>query len=537
VVTSRWTPRQGITLAIATVGFGLNVKAWQLLAQHLYERLGVELGTFALLLAVPVVVSALLRLPLGVLTDRYGARVVFPVVSLVAAASSFGLAISTSVPVAVVAGSLAGVAGTAFVVGASLVSRAFPYGRRGVALGVFGLGTALAVVVTVAIRWLDPDGRAGSAVLGGLLVCFAGLAALVLRDDVTSRPEVSSVRRCAEMVRQASRTSLTLLYALALGGVTAVGVYLPVFLVSAYHLEVARVWVVAGVLVVVAAVFRLAGGWWTDRRPTARLLAICYAVAAGLCLLLALEPRPWWLAVPMLTGIAICDGLASGALLALIGKAARLDSVGAVIGVTGAVGALGGLVPPMVLAAVDRLTRTYSTGWTLLAVALVAAALYVRKNGLRIGMGLAVQFEPEPGPTAMTVAVVGESDTDGGPAAVVTCLAELAASDELVVVYGSDESVRPLARARAFAAGLRERLPRYNVVAVPVALHGGVWERDAAALSELVEVGTVPIAVTPTADLHGVAAELSTYLHADRVLRASFTPATGADLRQVWTRN
>ena len=84
----------------------------------------------------------MVRLPVGVLTDRYGARVMFPAVSLAAAASVFGLALADSLPAVVVAGSAAGVAGAAFVVGASLLSRTFPYGRRGLALGVFGLGAA-----------------------------------------------------------------------------------------------------------------------------------------------------------------------------------------------------------------------------------------------------------------------------------------------------------------------------------------------------------------------------------------------------------
>jgi hypothetical protein len=56
------------------------------------------------------------------------------------------------------------------------------------------------------------------------------------------------------------------------------------------------------------------------------------------------------------------------------------------------------------MAGVHRLSHSYTTAWALLATALLAAAFYVRAHGVRIGLGLAVQFEPEPGPTAMTVA-------------------------------------------------------------------------------------------------------------------------------------
>jgi NNP family nitrate/nitrite transporter-like MFS transporter len=525
-----------VTLAVATVGLGLNLRAWILLGPHLHERFDVGMGEHVLLMGIPLLVAALVRLPVGVLTDRYGARVMFPAVSLAAAASVFGMGLANSLPAVVVAGGAAGVAGASFVVGGALVSRTFPYGRRGLALGVFSLGTAVAVVISAGSRCFDPDGRPAALVLGGLLVGFAGLAALVLRDHIAVHRAGSPIRRCIEMVRLASGTSLSLLYALALGGLVAIAAYLPVYLATALHFGWFHAVAVTGTVVGLAAAARLAGGWWTDRRPTAWLLVICYTFAAGLCLVVAVAPRLWWLTAPVIAGIAVCDGMASGALLALIGKAARADSVGAVMGVTGVAAALGGLLPPLLLAGVDRLSHSYFTAWALLAAALLAVAFYVRGHGLRIGLGLAVQFEPGPSPTAMTVAVVGDSDTQWGAAAVVARLAELATSDELVVVYGSDERARLRLSAQALVAGLRDRLPRHSVVAVRVALHSGALSRAAALLGEFVEAGTVSVAVTPVADLRGVAAELSSYLQADRVLRVSYTPAAGVDLHQIWNR-
>lgn len=435
--------RTAVTLAVATVGLGLNLRAWILLGPQLHDRFNVAPGDYFLLVGFALLVAAIVRLPVGVLTDRYGARVMFPAVSLAAAASVFGMALADSLPALVVAGGAAGVAGAAFVVGATVVSKTFPYGRRGLALGVFSLSTVVAVAISAVSRAFDPGGRRAAVVLGGLLVGFAWLAARVFRDHVAVPRVGSSIRRCVEMVRLAFGTSLSLLYALALGGVVAITVYLPVYLATVFGLEWFHALMVTGVVVGLAAVARLAGGWWIDRHPTAWVLMVCYAVAAGLCLVAALEPQEWWLMAPVIGAIAVCDGVASGALLALIGKAARADSVGAVMGVTGAAAALGALVPPLLLAGADRLGHSYSTAWILLAAVLLAVALYVRANGLRIGLGLAVHFEPEPSPTATTVVVIGESDTRLGAAAVVARLAELAASDELIVVYGSDEPERP----------------------------------------------------------------------------------------------
>src|SRR4051794_9304556 len=128
----RRRPHAVATLAMAIVGLGLNLRIWIMLGPRLHTQFDLGVGRHALLTGVPLLVAALLRIPVGVLTDRYGARLMFPAVSLVAAASAFGLAVADSLPLMIVAGAFAGVAGTAFVIGAAVVSEAFAYGRRGV---------------------------------------------------------------------------------------------------------------------------------------------------------------------------------------------------------------------------------------------------------------------------------------------------------------------------------------------------------------------------------------------------------------------
>jgi len=140
----------------------------------------------------------------------------------------------------------------------------------------------------------------------------------------------------------------------------------------------------------------------------------------------------------------------------------------------------------------------------------------------------------------VTVAVVGEPDTRWGAAAVVARLAELATRDGLVVIYGSDEmAARPRRDANVLVTGLRERLPHRRIIAIRVAPHAGSVEdlgTDAARLGEFVATGTVAIALTPMQELGGVAAHLSTYLRADRVLQVSYALSTGAGLHKVWDR-
>jgi NNP family nitrate/nitrite transporter-like MFS transporter len=531
-----WAPLPLITLAVAAVGLALNLRASLLLGPYLKERFELGPAAFIAILAIPLVVAALVRLPAGVLTDRHGARVMFPAVSLCTATATFGLAFADSLPGVVVAGCAAGVGGAGFVVGASLVSRTFSYKRRGVALGVFGFGTAGAVLVAAVARWQDPHGQRAAEVLGALLVGYAALSWLLIRDKVTVHRAGSTIRICSEMVRLASTTSLTLLYGLALGGTVAIAVYLPSYLARVYHLGWSFAVMATGAVLVSAATGRLFGGWWTDRRGSVRLLMICYAASAGLCLTLALQPPLWPIAVATIGAIAVLDGVAAGALLALICKAARSDSVGAVTGVAGAAAAVGGLLIPLVMAGLDHLSHSYRASWTLLAMVLLGAAVYVRANGLRIGMGLAVRADPEPSPAALSVVLLGEFDTDLGAAAIVARLAELATRDELVVAYQVDDSGRGRLTPRALLAGMRDRIPRHTVVAITIDPGTRPIRLDAAIIAELLEVGTIVVAVTSSADPRDVTAELAQCLRADRVLGLSHALADGPRQAAIWTR-
>ena len=144
-------------LALATVGFGLNFWAWALLSP-LGPRFAdtLHLGSFAqaLVVAVPVVVGSLGRIPVGALTDRYGGRIMFPVVTVVTIAPVLylGLAGQSSLAGLLVGGFFLGIGGTTFAVGVPFVNAWYPPQRRGLALGIFGVGmggTAISALTTV----------------------------------------------------------------------------------------------------------------------------------------------------------------------------------------------------------------------------------------------------------------------------------------------------------------------------------------------------------------------------------------------------
>src|SRR5664279_4009661 len=146
-----------LMLALATLGFAVNFWAWALLSPlgpRMKQALHLTAFQQALLVAVPVVVGSLGRIPVGALTDRFGGRVMFPVVSCltIIPVLFIGFAGHSSLSALLVGGFFLGVAGTTFAVGVPFVSAWFPPERRGFAIGIFGAGmggTAVSALTTV----------------------------------------------------------------------------------------------------------------------------------------------------------------------------------------------------------------------------------------------------------------------------------------------------------------------------------------------------------------------------------------------------
>lgn len=370
-------------LAIATAGFALNFWAWALLSPlgPLFKD-DLRLTAFqqALIVAVPVVVGALGRIPVGALTDRYGGRVMFPAVSAatVVPVLFLGLAGHDSLAALLIGGFFLGIGGTAFAVGVPLVNAWFPAERRGFALGLFGAGmggTAIGALTTVPL--VDAGGVATPFVITAVaLAGFAVLSAVLLRDAPGRVPPTAPMlHRMAAILRLPITWQASGLYALAFGGYVAFSVYLPTYLKTSYDLSQADAANRMAGFVLVAVAARPIGGWLSDRLHPVRVLTGALVVvglgAAGQ----AFEPGLMPLGTVAFLSMAAALGAASGATFALVALRTPAHRVGAVTGVVGAAGGLGGFVPPLLMGVWYSWLSSYAIGLLMLAAtALVAAA-------------------------------------------------------------------------------------------------------------------------------------------------------------------
>ncbi|MFF9628343.1 MULTISPECIES: MFS transporter [Streptomyces] len=371
-------------LALATVGFAVNFWAWALLsplAPRFKDDLGLSSFEQSLLVAVPVVVGSLGRIPVGALTDRYGGRLMFPLVSgaTVVPVLYLGLAGHASFAALLVGGFFLGIGGTAFAVGVPFVNAWFPPERRGLAIGVFGAGmggTAISALTTV--RLVDATTMpAPFLITAGVLVAYAVVAALLLRDAPgRTVPAEPLVRRLAATVRLPVTWQASALYAVAFGGYVAFSVYLPTYLRTGYGLTQADAANRMAGFVLLAVAMRPVGGWLSDRLGPVRVLAGSLAVVVAGAVVQAFTPPLAPLGTVAFLSMAAALGAGSGATFALVALLTPAGRVGSVTGVVGAAGGLGGFLPPLVMGTLYGRYETYAAGLALLAVVAAAALVY-----------------------------------------------------------------------------------------------------------------------------------------------------------------
>ncbi|WP_291410837.1 MFS transporter [Actinophytocola sp.] len=373
-----------LMLSLATVGFAVNFWAWALLSPLgplFKDDLGLSAFQQALLVAVPVVVGSVGRIPVGALTDRFGGRVMFSVVSAVTIVPVLflGLLGHSSLAALLVGGFFLGVGGTAFAVGVPFVTAWFPPERRGLAIGIFGAGmggTAISALTTV--KLVDGWGVATPFVVTAVvLAAYAVVAALWLRDAPGRVVPTESVgKRLADTARLPITWQASALYAVAFGGFVAFSVYLPAYLKTAYGLTQADAANRMAGFVVLAVVMRPVGGWLSDRFGPVRVLVASLAVVTVDAAVQSFTPDLMPLGTIAFLTMAAALGAGSGAVFALVAKLTPSNKVGSVTGVVGAAGGLGGFVPPLVMGALYGAFASYALGLAALAVVALAALVF-----------------------------------------------------------------------------------------------------------------------------------------------------------------
>jgi NNP family nitrate/nitrite transporter-like MFS transporter len=370
-------------LALATWAFAISFWAWNMvapLAVRYATEMSLSSGEKSMLIATPVLVGSVGRIVSGALTDRYGGRLMFTVLMVVSAPFVVLVAVAgnaESYPMLLLFAFFLGIAGTTFAVGIPFANAWFEASRRGFATGVFGAGmggTALSAFFTP--RFVDWFGYTQTHVIvAAALLLTAALAWVAMRDAPDWKPNVAPV---VPKLRAAARLPVTwqmsFLYAVAFGGFVAFSTYLPTYLKDVYDFGLTDAGTRTAGFAIAAVVMRPVGGIVSDRVGPKPVAATSFAGAAVLAVVIATQPEPEVPAGTAFVLMAAFLGIGTGAVFAWVAKLSPPERVGAVTGIVGAAGGLGGFFPPLVMGATyNEPDHSYTIGLALLClVALLA---------------------------------------------------------------------------------------------------------------------------------------------------------------------
>jgi MFS transporter, NNP family, nitrate/nitrite transporter len=370
-------------LVLATLAFTICFAAWGLIAalaprfRELYELSATQVG---LLVGTPVLLGAAARLPLGLLADRYGGRPVFTAL-LLTLLLPVALAGLTRSYTALVAASFAlGLAGASFAVGVPFVARWFPPERQGIALGIYGMGNIGTALANLVAPPLAERGSWPLAFWVWLPVLASAAAAFwLLGRDAPGRVHghASLAARLTVLWRHPVAWMLALCYFVTFGAFIAIGGYLPTLLVTTYGLTVPEAGAWAAGFIALAMLARPLGGYLADRWGGAAILDCVFVGVAVLAAGLAVEPAINAL-MAVLLGMAVVLGVGNGAVFKLVAEYFPGET-GAVTGLVGAAGGLGGFFPPLVMGGVKDVTGSYALSFLLLCAFALTSLVLARR--------------------------------------------------------------------------------------------------------------------------------------------------------------
>jgi NNP family nitrate/nitrite transporter-like MFS transporter len=377
--------RSPLQLALGTGAFGFCFAVFGSLSAMmpiLSRELHLSSLEKSFAVALPVLLGSLGRIPLGILTDRFGGRIVFALTMVFSIIPAFLMGGITDYRHLLLYGFFIGIALASFSVGVGFVSGWYPPERQGFALGVYGAGNIGQSVAAFGAPFI----ARAYGVRWGFWTFGIGLSAWLLLFLVAARnaPRRSPVKPMKELftpLKDLRSWLLSLYYFLTFGGFVAMAIYLPILLSDIFQLTPQQAGMRTAGFVLLATILRPVGGSLADKIGGKKILTYVFPFTALMAIFLACPSMPIFTVGAL--GMAAAIGLGNGAVFKLVPEYFP-DSVGSVTGVVGAAGGLGGFFPPLLLGTIKQQTGSFTLGFIALAVfAIVCLLVLLRAEPIR----------------------------------------------------------------------------------------------------------------------------------------------------------
>jgi NNP family nitrate/nitrite transporter-like MFS transporter len=381
------------SLAGAWLHFEVSFMTWLLIGSlgvPISEEFGLSATQKGLLVACPLLSGALLRICVGLSSDRLGAKLTgLYLLAGETGALVWGWLGGGNFFQLLGIGLLLGVAGASFAVALPIASRAYPPAYQGLAMGIAASansGTVLAMFLAPRLAdYVGWHGVFGVTLLPVLVTAI--LFASMVRDDEhvgRVRPPGHWWHDLREGLARPFMHWLCLLYAVTFGGFVGVCSFLPIFLHDQYGFDRVTAGSITALGGLLGSFIRPLGGYTADRLGGIRVLPLIFAAIAATMAGVGWLPEAAWGVVFLMAGLAAM-GFGNGVVFQVVSDRFS-KQMGLASGVIGAAGGIGGFFLPLCLGGLKDLTGTYATGLWCFALAagcaLVTALMAQRRAAL-----------------------------------------------------------------------------------------------------------------------------------------------------------
>ncbi|QWD90427.1 nitrate/nitrite transporter [Polynucleobacter sp. MWH-Braz-FAM2G] len=386
--TTKTSNKAYSVLIVSTLAFTVCFMVWMMfgvIGIPIKKALNLNATQFGLLTATPILTGSLVRVPLGIWTDRYGGRIVMFILMLSTVIPIWMMAYATEYWHFLTIGLFVGLAGGSFSVGTPYVARWFPKNRQGFAMGVYGAGNSGAAVnkfvapaLVVAFGWTMVP-QVYAAVMLGMAILFWMFSAsdpshlvssnISFKDQLKALKDPKVLRYCQY-------------YSIVFGGYVGLSLWMVQYYVGEFGLEIRTAALLAACFSLPGGVLRAIGGWLSDKYG-AHQVTWWVMWVSWVCLFLLSYPQTDFTIQTINGPQTYHIGLniyAFTTLMAILGVAWAFgkasvfkyigddypNNIGTISGIVGLAGGLGGFILPIMFGAILDITGIRSSAFMLM---------------------------------------------------------------------------------------------------------------------------------------------------------------------------
>lgn len=362
-------------LGLQTLSLIVGFMVWSIISPimpFISKDVAITGSQLSIVIAIPVILGSILRVPFGYLTNKVGAKWIFFISFIILLFPVFFLSQAQSVGMLMTSGFFLGIAGATFSVGVTSIPKYFPKERVGLANGIYGMGN----IGTAISSFLAPPiagviGWQSTVRLYLILLALFAILMFFFGDSQERKVHVPLMEQTRKLMGDLRLYYLSFWYFITFGSFVAFGVFLPNYLVSHFHIESVDAGIRSGIFIALATLLRPLGGILGDKLNAVHMLIIDFVCITIGGIILGLSNNILMFTVGCLL-ISVCAGIGNGLVFKLVPHYFSKEA-GTANGIVSMMGGLGGFFPPLVISLVVSVTGSSHFAFILLAIFAIIA--------------------------------------------------------------------------------------------------------------------------------------------------------------------